>query len=90
MILIEILTAPGCAYCEMAKSRVASTIQKVGMNVLDLSVKVVDVVAHPEIGLKYEIRSTPAIAINGQLVFIGLPREEDLKAKIAGALALER
>jgi glutaredoxin len=82
VVLIEILTAPGCVFCEKAKLRVLNVSQSVRNELPDLAVKIVDVAAHPEIGFKYSVRSTPAIAINGRLEFIGVPKEEDLKARI--------
>lgn len=82
MILIELLTAPGCAYCETAKTRVADFAQKARNDFPDLAVRVIDIAAHPEIRFKYGIYSTPAIAINGQLEIIGVPKEDDLKSRI--------
>jgi len=85
VVLIEILTAPGCVYCETAKVRVANTVQKVRDDLPDLTVKIIDLADHPEIGFKYGVLSTPAIAINGRLEFIGVPKEEDLKVRIMKA-----
>ncbi len=38
----------------------------------------VDITQHPEVAVKYRVMSTPAIAINGRLEFLGVPREDAL------------
>ena len=43
--------------------------------------------AHPEVAVKYRVLATPAIAIDGQLAFTGVPREEALRARLDAAAA---
>ena len=43
----------------------------------------VDITQHPEVAVQYRIMATPAIAINGKLEFIGVPKEESLRDRIA-------
>jgi hypothetical protein len=49
----------------------------------------VDVSQAPEVAVRYGVTATPAIAINGQLEFRGIPREEVFRARlrIAGGAA---
>ena len=35
--------------------------------------------------MKYRVMATPAIAINGKLEFLGVPKEEALRARLLAA-----
>jgi hypothetical protein len=48
-------------------------------------VEEVDVTVHPEVAVKYGVMATPAIAIDGQLAFTGVPGEEALRVKLEAA-----
>lgn len=48
----------------------------------DLVLKVVDVTEAPEVALKYRVMATPAIAIDGRLVFTGVPKAEALMERL--------
>ncbi len=48
------------------------------MAIPGLEIKEVDVTRHPEVAVKYRVMATPAIAINGRLEFLGVPREDAL------------
>jgi len=82
MVKVEILVSPKCAYCDAVKRRVYKVVEELKAQKIDVSVKETDVIRHPEIMLKYEITSTPAIAVNGKLAFIGVPKEEEIKHHI--------
>jgi len=45
----------------------------------------IDITEHPEVAVKYRVMSTPAIAINGKLEFMGVPKEEDLRRQLLAA-----
>ncbi len=51
----------------------------------DVYLEEVDVSRRPEVAVKYGVMSTPAIAINGELAFTGVPREEALAARLQAA-----
>lgn len=40
---------------------------------------------HPGLALKYRVVATPAIAIDGRLEFVGVPREDALRARLHAA-----
>ncbi|MFQ5761704.1 MAG: thioredoxin family protein [Candidatus Bathyarchaeia archaeon] len=82
MVEIEILTAPACADCEVAKKRVYKVAEYVREKIPDLTVKITDITEHPEAVVKYGILTTPAIAIDGVLQFTKVPKEEELLRKI--------
>ena len=51
----------------------------------DLNVEEVDVAERPDVAVKYGVMATPALAINGRLVFTGIPREDALRARLQSA-----
>ncbi len=55
-------------------------MERVRAEVPDLHLEEIDITAHPEIAVKYRVMATPAIAINGKLEFVGVPKEETLRA----------
>ncbi len=57
-------------------------VEKAARDFPGLSYRVVDVLESPEIGVKYGVLSTPAIAVNGKLAFSGIPREKALRKKL--------
>jgi hypothetical protein len=46
----------------------------------------VDLVAQPEVAVKYGVRSTPAIAIDGALAWQGIPSAQALRERLEAAL----
>ena len=44
-----------------------------------------DIAEHPEVAVRYRVMSTPAIAINGKLEFLGVPGEGALLARLRAA-----
>ncbi len=57
-------------------------VEKVGRDFPGLSYRVVDLVESPEIGARYGVLSTPAIAISGKLAFSGIPGEKALRKRL--------
>jgi len=82
---IEILTAPGCANCSEAKRRILAAVDRMRSELVNVEISEVDVTEHPETAIKYGIMSTPAIAIDGRLLFRGVPKERDLLKKLRRA-----
>jgi hypothetical protein len=60
-------------------------IESVRATLPDVALKIVDVSLAPEVAVKYGVTATPAIAINGQLAFRGIPRENALRARLRAA-----
>ncbi len=79
MVKVEILVSPRCAYCDAVKKRVYKVVEELKAQKIDIRVEEIDVLKHPEIMLKYEISSTPALAVNGRLTFIGVPKEDEIR-----------
>jgi len=92
---IETIVTPSCPYCPYAvllSHMLAFEAYKQGNPVI-LS-EAVEAYENPDIADKYGVMSVPAIAINGALVFVGVPYEEDfityVKAAAEGKLRRER
>jgi protein-disulfide isomerase len=45
----------------------------------------VDITERPDAAVKYRVMATPALAINGKLEFMGVPKEEALRARLREA-----
>ncbi|MEM0491221.1 MAG: thioredoxin family protein [Acidilobaceae archaeon] len=88
---IETIVTPSCPYCPYAvllAHMMAYEAYKQG-NPIILS-EAVEAYENPDVADKYGVMSVPAIAINGRLVFVGVPYEEDfieyIKAATEGKL----
>jgi len=51
-----------------------------------IRVREVDLVEHPEVAVQYGVVSTPALAINGELVWEGVPSAQALRQRLEAAL----
>jgi len=77
---IEVFSAPGCSSCGQAKVVIRKLVEQMGNHRLQW--REVDVVAELDYAVELGILSTPAIAINGELVFTGLPPENTLRVEL--------
>jgi hypothetical protein len=64
---------------------VVKIIDEVRAETPALRLEEVDITGHPEVAVKYRVMVTPALAINGELEFVGVPREEALRARLRAA-----
>jgi len=53
----------------------------------DLILSIVDITQAPELAVKYRVMATPAIAINGRLAFMGVPRRDALRDAVLSCRA---
>ncbi len=75
---IETIVTPQCPYCPYAvllANMMAYEAWKRGNPVIISDT--VEAYENPDIADKYNVMSVPAIALNGRLVFVGVPYEED-------------
>ncbi|ALP53722.1 hypothetical protein Tel_11560 [Candidatus Tenderia electrophaga] len=73
---IEIFTAPNCNRCGRAVSLVQSLAQEPGNDWI--AWRRVDVVAELDYAVAMGVRATPAIAIDGKLMFTARPTHDKL------------
>ena len=80
-MLIEIFIAPeGCPSCGKAQR----LIQQIVSDYADIEVREVHITEAPDRVVAYGVFSTPFIVIDGEVAFVGVPRERDLRARISG------
>ncbi|MEN2999665.1 MAG: thioredoxin family protein [Acidilobaceae archaeon] len=83
---IETIVTPSCPYCPYAvllSHMMAYEAYKQGNPVI-LS-EAVEAYENPDIADRYSVMTVPAVAINGQLSFVGVPYEEDFIQYIKSA-----
>ncbi len=73
-VLLEVVDSPSCAKCKRAREMA----EKVAASTKDVEL-------HGRRIVELGILSTPAIAINGKVVFTSIPKEEELRRKIQEA-----
>jgi len=82
-VYIEVIITPSCPYCPYAAllaNMFAFESFKQGSK--SILADTVEAYENPDIADKYNVMSVPAIAINGEMTFVGLPYEEDFLRKI--------
>lgn len=83
-ISVQLVTAPGCSKCEQVKATITDALgQLQGEYPIDL--QELNLPDHPELTDQHEIWATPALIINGELVFSGRVNEQELRDKLAAA-----
>ncbi len=74
---IEIFSSPGCAKCGHAKDVLRKVAEEVGGGRIEW--REVNVLDDMDYAVRLGVLSTPAIAVNGELVFTALPSEKKLR-----------
>jgi len=70
---VEILTTPGCSNCNL--------VEKL-LDELNIKYNLIDVTEKPEYLEKYPVFTAPAIVIDNNLEFTGIPKKKDLLEKM--------
>ena len=84
-VYIENIVTPQCPYCPYAALLInmfAFEIWKAGRT--NLVADTVEAYENPDIADKYHVMSVPALAVNGTLLFVGVPYELDFIERIIG------
>ena len=78
MLKVEVFSSPGCTRCGQAKDVLRKVAEEIGGGRIEWrEVNVLDEIDH---AVKLGVLSTPAIAVNGKLVFTALPSAKKLRA----------
>ena len=64
---------------------VATLIEEARRRDPEIQVEEIDLAEHPAVAVKYGVMSTPAIAVNGRLEFVGVPTPAALLARLDAA-----
>jgi glutaredoxin len=79
-MLIEIFVAPvGCPSCGKA----GQLVKQVAADYPQVEIREIDIVDAVDRVAQYGVFSTPFIVMDGKLEFVGVPREKDLRGRIA-------
>ncbi|MDR2873679.1 MAG: MJ0307 family thioredoxin [Methanobrevibacter sp.] len=76
---IEVFTSPTCGYCPMAIDVVNQAKEKLQDKI---NVEIVNVATEVQRAQDYGIMGVPAIAIDGNIEFVGAPTLDDLLSKL--------
>lgn len=79
-IQIELFSAPSCRRCAHAQRLVRQLVREMGSERIGL--RVADVVEELDYAVELGVLATPAIAIDGELVFSGVPAPRRLRAEL--------
>ena len=82
-VKVEVFTAPGCSKCGQAKEVLRRMAEELG----GIEWEEVNVLEDLDRAVALGVLSTPAIAIDGELVFTALPGPRRLRAELERRLA---
>lgn len=83
-ILVEVLTAFGCGHCIKAQTLAQSVVGEFEED--QVRYRAVNVVEEIDYAVQLQVLSTPAVAIDGALVFTSLPSPKKLRSAIEARL----
>ncbi len=83
-IVVEVLTASGCGRCQKVKSLAKAVIAE--LNDSRVHYREINVVEEIDYAVRLGVMSTPAIALDGELVFFAPPSKINLRQAILDRL----
>jgi len=83
---VEIFSSPGCGKCAHAKDILRRMAQELGDDTVVW--REVNILEELDYAVELGVLSTPAIAIDGQLVFPALPSPNRLRAELSSRLSI--
>lgn len=86
-IKVELFAAPGCNRCAHAKDQLQRIVDAIGSDRLEW--RAVDVLDEIDYAVAIGVLSTPAIAVDGKLVFTSLPSSTKLRRNLEDRLVRE-
>lgn len=85
MVKVEVFSSPGCAKCSQAKAVLKAISEELGSD--KVSWRDVNILEEMDYAVGLGVMSSPAIAIDGELVFSALPSAAKLRAELARRLS---
>ena len=82
-INVEVFSSPGCGKCGHAKDVLRKITQEMGGGI---EWREVNILEELDYAVRLGVMSTPAIAVNGKLVFTALPSAAKLRLALEQAL----
>ena len=85
MIKVEVFSSPGCGKCAQAKMVLKAIVEEIGHD--KITWRDVNILEEMDYAVELGVMSSPAIAINGKLIFSSLPSASKLRAALDKQLA---
>lgn len=86
-IKVEVFSSPGCGKCGQAKDVLRKLAEEIGGGLIEW--REVNVLEELDYAVNLGVLSTPAIVIDGELTFTGLPSVRKLRSELDRRLAVE-
>jgi len=80
MIKVEVFSSPGCGKCAQAKSTLKTIAEELGQD--KITWRDVNILEEMDYAVELGVMSSPAIAIDGRLIFSSLPGAAKLRAEL--------
>ncbi len=87
MLKVEVFSSPGCGKCGHAQEILKQVVEQLGAGRIQW--REVSVLDEMDYAVRLGVLSTPAIAVNGELVFTALPSEKKLRRTLERMLREE-
>lgn len=84
MVKVEVFSSPGCGKCAQAKAVLKVVAEELGQD--KITWREVNILDEMDYAVELGVISSPAIAIDGKLVFSSLPSAEKLWAELSKRL----
>ena len=84
MIKVEVFSSPGCGKCAQAKAVLKSVAEELGQD--KVTWREVNILEEMDYAVDLGVMSSPAIAIDGELMFSSLPSARKLRAELGRRL----
>ena len=85
MVKVEVFSSPGCGKCSHAKNILQGIVKEIGLD--KISWREVNILDEMDYAVDLGVMSSPAIAINGELVFSSLPSPAKLRSELVRRIA---
>lgn len=85
MLKVEVFSSPGCGKCTQAKNMLKTMVEEMGQG--RITWRDVNILEEMDYAVELGVMSSPAIAIDGKLVFSSLPSLDKLRAELGKRLA---
>lgn len=87
-VVVELFASRFCANCTSARATLDDVVAMLGKSKFE--VRYIDVVEAIDHAVALGVLATPAIAVDGELKFTGIPRANELQAVLAGHMGSAR
>ena len=84
MVKVEVFSSPGCGKCAQAKAVLKAIAEELGQD--KVTWREVNILEEMDYAVDLGVTSSPAIAIDGRLVFAALPSAGKLRAELGRRL----